>query len=77
LSYVFGYQPDGAQIGDPKYDIKLVHPQLVNNYALVSGPAFYFMYSIAGIFMGVLVDKWNRKNLATLMFGAWGLSMIL
>ena len=57
--------------------MKLVHPELVNNYALVSGPAFYLMYSIAGIFMGILIDKYNRKNIITMIFAAWSLSTLL
>ena len=54
-----------------------MHPELINNYALVSGPAFYLVYSIAGIFWGILIDKYNRKNITTLVFAAWGLSTIL
>ena len=38
-------------------------PSLLENYSLLSGPAFSISYSIAGIFMGLLVDKINRKTL--------------
>ena len=71
LSYVFGFQGEGLKSANPKYEIEQVFPTLTQNYGLLSGPAFSVSYAVAGVFMGILVDKVNRKDLlivSTLIF---------
>ena len=43
----------------------------------MSGPAFSVSYAVAGIFMGKLVDKYNRKNLLGCATIIWSLSQVI
>lgn len=45
------------------FEIGAAFPEMAANYGVLSGPAFSISYAIAGIFMGLLVGKTNRKNL--------------
>ena len=47
------------------------------NYGLLSGPAFSLSYAFAGIFMGLLVDKVNRKKLLLSSMFIWSLSTVI
>mmetsp|Transcript_38 Transcript_38/g.69 ORF Transcript_38/g.69 Transcript_38/m.69 type:complete len:197 (-) Transcript_38:109-699(-) len=77
LGYVFGFKGDGVKAGDSFYEIKSAFPELYANYGLLSGPAFSISYCIAGLFMGILVDKVNRKTLVSTACIVWSLSTIL
>lgn len=51
----------------------MAFPELATSYGMLSGPAFSVSYAIAGIFMGLLVEKMSRKKLlvaAVLIFSA-------
>ncbi|CAB3809755.1 MFS transporter [Paraburkholderia fynbosensis] len=41
---------------------------------LMLGPAFIFSYAIAGLFIGRLVDRVNRRNILMIAAGIWSLS---
>ena len=47
------------------------------NYGLLSGPAFSVSYAVAGIFMGILVDKMSRKNLLVGAVLIWSMSTMI
>jgi MFS family permease len=47
------------------------------NYGLLSGPAFSLSYAFAGIFMGLLVDKVNRKKLLLGSMFIWSMSTVI
>lgn len=57
--------------------MRTAFPSLLDNYSLLSGPAFSISYSIAGIFMGLLVDKVNRKTLLSIACLVWSLTSIV
>jgi hypothetical protein len=61
LGYIFGFKGDGIKAGNPDFEMRTFFPELLDNYSLLSGPAFSVSYSVAGIFMGLMVDKVNRK----------------
>lgn len=77
LGYVFGFKGDGIKAGDPKYEIRAAFPELFANYGLLSGPAFSISYAISGIFVGILVDKANRKSLLALACLLWGMTSLV
>lgn len=52
-------------------------PELLPNYSLLSGPAFSISYSVAGIFMGLAVDKVNRKQLLAFACIMWSITSII
>ena len=62
---------------NPFYEIGLVFPQLAANYGMLSGPAFSISYAFAGIFMGLLVDKVNRKKLLLSAMFIWSASTVI
>ena len=47
------------------------------NYGMLSGPAFSISYAVAGIFMGLLVDNVNRKNLLLSALFLWSASTVI
>ena len=63
--------------GDPKYEIRAAFPELFANYGLLSGPAFSVSYAISGIFIGIIVDKANRKTLLSVACLLWGLTSLV
>jgi MFS family permease len=77
LGYIFGFKGDGIKAGDPIFEMRSAFPSLLQNYSLLSGPAFSISYSIAGIFMGLLVDKVNRKTLLAMACIGWSLTSIV
>ena len=44
---------------------------------MLSGPAFSISYSVAGIFMGLLVDKVNRKTLLSIACIGWSITSLV
>ena len=77
LSYVFSFQGDGLLAGNPKYEIRAAFPQLFANYGLLSGPAFSVSNAISGIFVGMLVDKANRKTLLAVACLLWSITSLV
>lgn len=77
LGYSFGFTGSGANAGNPFYEIKSSFPLLLENYALVAGPAFGIAYGTGGIFMGLLVDKFKRKYLLGVLCFLWSLTSII
>lgn len=57
--------------------MRTAFPMMLDNYSLLSGPAFSISYSITGIFMGLLVDKVNRKTLLGAACLVWSLTSIV
>jgi predicted MFS family arabinose efflux permease len=73
LGYIYGFVGTGLKAGNPAFEISAAFPELIGSYGLLSGPAFSISYAIAGIFMGLAVEKMSRKNLligAVLIFSA-------
>lgn len=56
---------------NPLYDIKATFPSLLNYYGIIAGLAYALPYSLVGLFMGSLADKYNRKYMfaSTVAFG--------
>jgi MFS family permease len=77
LGYIFGFKGDGLKAGNPFFEMRSAFPSLQENYSLLSGPAFSVSYSIAGIFMGLLVDKVNRKTLLAMACIGWSLTSLV
>jgi len=77
LGYIYGFKGTGIQAGNPHFEIGAAFPEMASQYGLLSGPAFSISYAIAGIFMGLLVDKYNRKNLLAGACIIWGLTQII
>ena len=77
LGYSFGFTGSGADAGNPFYEIKTAFPALLENYALVAGPAFGTAYGIGGILMGFLIDKFKRKHILTTVCVLWSLTSII
>jgi sugar phosphate permease len=57
--------------------MRTAFPSLLDNYSLLSGPAFSISYSIAGVFMGLLVDKVDRKTLLSIACICWGVTSLI
>ena len=66
LGYIYGFSGTGIKAANPIYEIQMAFPELASSYGMLSGPGFSVSYAIAGIFMGLLVDKISRKNLLVL-----------
>ena len=47
--------------GDKQFEIARSYPELNLSYGLISGFVYTIPYSIMGLFMGALTDKYNRK----------------
>ena len=62
---------------NPIFDIKAAYPSLLNNYGLIAGLAYTLPYSVVGLFMGSLADKFNRKYLLAATLALGGISSIL
>ena len=50
---------------------------MASNYGMLSGPAFSISYAFVGIFMGLLVDKVNRKKLLLSAVFIWSASTVI
>lgn len=61
LSFAYGFEGIGLLKGDKKFEIAKSYPELNLSYGLVSGFVYTIPYSIMGLFMGALADKYNRK----------------
>ena len=61
LSFAYGYEGVGNIRGDKQFEISKSYPELNLSYGLVSGFVYTIPYSIMGLFMGALTDKYNRK----------------
>ena len=59
------------------YEMRSFYPGMADQYSLLSGPAYSVSYAFAGIFMGMMVDKVNRKMLLAGACLAWGLSSLI
>ena len=46
-------------------------------YGLLSGPAFSVSFSFAGLFMGILLNSVNRKNLLVISCLVWSIASII
>ena len=77
LGYIFGFKGDGIKAGDPFFEMRSAFPTMLENYSLLSGPAFSISYSVAGIFMGLLVDKVNRKSLLAAACIGWSITSLI
>lgn len=55
----------------------MFYPEMSKYYGLLSGPTFSISYAVAGIFMGMLISKYNRKTLLTGACIIWSLSSIV
>jgi MFS family permease len=62
-----GFKKDG----DPKYEFMVDLNLTASQYGILSGPAFTAIYSILGLFMGVLTDRMNRKMLLAISAICW------
>jgi MFS family permease len=62
IFYLYGYQGVGANFGSAKYEIAKAIPGLEKNFGIISGLDCYIS-AFAGMFAGVYVDKYNRRNL--------------
>ena len=77
LGYIFGFKGDGLKAMDPFFEMRTAFPMMLDNYSLLAGPAFSIAYSVSGIFMGLLVDKVNRKTLLATACMVWGLTSLV
>lgn len=59
------------------YEITAAYPSITKYFGLLMGPIFSFSYSVAGIFMGILTDRVNRKKLLLWTFGLASLTQVL
>ncbi len=62
---------------NPIFDIKAEYPSLVTNYGLIAGLVYTLPYSVVGLFMGSLADRFNRKYMLAATLALGGLSSII
>jgi MFS family permease len=53
------------------YEIVSAYPQLPKYYGLLSGPTQSLSFSIAGIFTGMAIDRFNRVRILALACIVW------
>lgn len=46
-------------------------------YQILAGPTFILIFTIAGVFMGVAADKYNRVKMLTVCTVIFGIAIIL
>jgi len=63
LTYAFGFEGVGEQQGSAFFELAASYPEMNKYYGLISGLAYTIPYSLIGLFMGSLADKFNRKFL--------------
>jgi MFS family permease len=61
LTYAFGFSATVS--GNAFYEIAASYPELGKYYGLIVGLLFTLPFSISGLVMGALTDKFNRKIL--------------
>lgn len=59
LTYAFGFTALDA--GNPFFEIASSYPEMGKYYGLIVGLLFTLPFSISGLVMGALTDKFNRK----------------
>ena len=62
---------------NPVFDIKAAYPTLVTNYGLIAGLVYTLPYSVVGLFMGSLADRYNRKYMLAATLALGGISSII
>jgi len=77
LSYIYGYQGQGAFQGDPRFEIQQVYPALDQSYGLLQGMAYTIPFSLCGVVLGMLKNGYNRKMLLSTVVVLGGLSQFL
>ena len=73
---MYGYKGEGDKSG-PDFEIYKFFPEMPSMYGLLSGPSFSISYAVAGIFMGMLIQNYNRKYLLAGACAIWSLSSIV
>ena len=74
LSYIYGFQGSGAQLGDPTFEILKSYPQMENYYGILSGAAYTLPFSFGGIALGLMPTGYNRKTMLAGVVALGGLS---
>ena len=60
--------------GLPFYEMAAFYPGLSSWYGFLSGMAFSLSFSVAGIFAGMAVGKYNRTKLLGISVMLWSLT---
>ena len=64
LSFIYGYRGQGAQLGNPKYEIAAsFHPFFDQYYGSLVGLLYTMPFAISALFAGQLTRKVNRKRM--------------
>jgi MFS family permease len=73
IAYVKGFEGDplSHEHDNSHYEIDKEFPQFNDYYGFVSGPLFLLPMAISGIFMGILIDRYNRKCLLVFFSLVW------
>ena len=62
---------------NPLFDIKAAFPSLLNYYGLIAGLAYALPYSVVGLLMGSLADKYSRKYMLASTVALSGISSFI
>jgi MFS family permease len=78
ISYIYGYQGTGAQLGNSLYQIDKSYPEIHKYYGLLSGLLYTLPFSLGGIFLNFFnTMRFSETNLLCTVVGIAGISSIL
>ena len=77
FGYLYGFTGQGSKHGNPIYEITSAYPKLPQYYGLLSGMTQSFSFSIAGIFAGMAIDKFNRVRILSLACILWSSTSLI
>lgn len=77
FSYMYGFVGQGANFGNPHYEISSAFPALTQYYGILSGAGFSITYCFAAIFWGIACEKFNRKKMVAIACILWSCTNLM
>lgn len=77
FNFIYGFQGEGAKLGDPAFEILSAYPNMDKYYGVLSGMAYSVPMSICGLALGMLKGGFNRVFLMSVALALAGATQVL